>query len=81
MTRLKIDGQAMRLLRYLRDNPGASSLDIIRELRIVNTTGRISDLRRAGYVIECRRRPDGYVGYLVIEPKPVTAGVQEALSL
>lgn len=79
MTRLRMDGQAMRTLRYLREHPGSSSMDIVQNLAVLNTTGRISDLRRAGYVIECRRRPDGVDVYFVVEPRPVTAGVQEAV--
>lgn len=71
----------MRTLRFLREHPGASSLDITRELLVVNVTGRISDLRAAGYKVECRKRPDGYDGYVVVEPKPVTAGVQEGPAL
>ena len=59
--------QAVRLLRYLRLNPGATSLDIIRDLGCVNTTGRISDLRARGHVIECRRRADKFDGYWLIE--------------
>ena len=59
--------QADRLLHYLRLNPGASSLDIIRDLGVVNTTGRISDLRARGHVIDCRRRADRLLGYWVVE--------------
>ena len=59
--------QIDRLLHYLRLNPGASSLDIIRDLDVVNTTGRISDLRARGHVIECRRRADKYDGYWLVE--------------
>ena len=59
--------QTDRLLHYLRLNPGASSLDIIRDLTLVNTTGRISDLRARGHVIECRRRVDKFDGYWLVE--------------
>lgn len=77
--RLKPDGQAARMLRYLRDHPGASSLDITQAMFIVNVTGRVSDLRAAGYIVECRKRPDGRDGYVVIEPRAVTVGEQMAL--
>ena len=77
--RLRFDGQAMRTLRYLREHPGASSLEIVRDLRIINTTGRISDLRRAGYDVVCLRRPDGVDGYVVREPVAVTKGEQVAV--
>lgn len=78
---LRFDGQPMRVLRYLRDHPSATSLDITRDLFIPNVTGRVSDLRAAGYVVECRKRPDGYDGYIVIEPRPVDRGEQTALAL
>lgn len=47
--------QAERLLVYLSLNPGASSLEITRDLALVNVTGRISDLRAAGNAIEAKR--------------------------
>jgi hypothetical protein len=47
--------QVARLLSYLRGHPGASSLDIIRDVRIVNTTGRISDIRALGHTVEAVR--------------------------
>ena len=59
--------QPERLLRYLRANPGASSLEIVRDCLIVNTTGRISDLRAAGHRIDCRKRKDGYDGFYLVE--------------
>lgn len=49
------------LLWYLkqRGEHGATSLDIIRDCHIVNTTGRISELReqlrKVGKAIECRK--------------------------
>jgi hypothetical protein len=75
-TRLKPDGQAARLLRWLRDHPGASSLEITRDLFIVNVTGRVSDLRAAGYTVECRKGPDKRDRYFVIERTPVLTGTQ-----
>lgn len=77
MTRLKLDGQPMRVLRYLREHPGASSLELPQALYVVNVTGRVSDLRSAGYEIDCRRDPEGVDRYFVREarPEPVT-GVQ-----
>lgn len=63
--------QADRLLRWLRANPGASSIEITFALRIVNVTGRISDLRQEGFVIECVRGKDHVDRYHVVEPEPV----------
>jgi hypothetical protein len=68
--RLKLDGQAMRLLRWLRENNGASSLEVTQALSIVNVTGRVSDLRSAGYVIECRKGPDRRDRYFIREARP-----------
>ena len=59
--------QADRLLRWLRANPGASSLEMTLALGIVNTTGRISDCRAAGFVIECREDKAGVARYYVRE--------------
>lgn len=77
--RLRLDGQPMRLLRYLREHPGASSLEVTRDLYIVNVTGRVSDLRGAGYTVVCLRRPDGVDGYVVREKVAVTSGENVSL--
>jgi len=60
--------QADRLRDYLRDHPGASSLEITLDLAIVNVTGRISDLRSKGVDVICYRRQDGRDGYRINEP-------------
>lgn len=79
MSRLKPGGQPMRLLHYLREHPGSSSLEITGALRCVNVTGRVSDLRAAGYTVECRRL-DGTDRYYVVEIRPVPIeGVQMSL--
>lgn len=71
VTRLKPDGQPARLLRWLRDHPGATSLEITQALSIVNVTGRVSDLRKAGYTVDCRKAPVSRLNcYYVREPKP-----------
>lgn len=60
--------QADRLLAYLRANPGASSLEIVRDLSVVNTTGRISDLRARGFQIQCKPRSwDGNAGFWLVD--------------
>lgn len=59
--------QCDRLRDYLRDRPGASSLEITLDLAIVNVTGRISDLRAKGVEVECYRRKDGRDGYRLVE--------------
>lgn len=81
VTRIKPNGQPARLLRWLRDHPGATSLEITQALYVVNVTGRVSDLRKAGYRIDCRRDPNGRDAYFVVEPRPVTQGEQQAMAL
>lgn len=81
--RLKPDGQAARLLRWLRDHQGSTSLQITQALFVVNVTGRVSDLRRAGYRIDCRKDPQGHDAYYVVErdkPEPLT-GEQVGMAL
>lgn len=48
--------QTQRLVQYLRSHPGASGLELIAALTIVNHTGRISDARAAGFDIVCEKR-------------------------
>jgi len=50
--------QADRLVRFLREHPGSTSLEITYALQLVNVTGRVSDARADGYVIECRAVED-----------------------
>lgn len=76
---MKRPTQAQRLLTYLANHPGASSLEITLACDIVNVTGRVSDLRAAGHPIDCRRRDDGKDGYYIAPRRPVTAGTQEPL--
>lgn len=56
--------QSARLYAYLREHPGASSLEVTLDLGIVNVTGRVSDLRAEGIAVRCRTRSvdhrDGY---------------------
>jgi len=60
--------QTARLIAFLRTHPQATSLEITLACWIVNTTGRISDARAAGFVIECERRSDGRQGYRLVNP-------------
>jgi hypothetical protein len=70
--------QTERLLAFLKGNPGASSLEITLATRIVNVTGRVSDLRAAGHRIECVKDDDGVARYVVVH-RTVTKGEQVAL--
>ena len=61
--------QTDRLVRFLREHDGATSLEITLALAIVNVTGRISDARAEGFTIECRTRStDGRKGYFIVQP-------------
>lgn len=50
--------QTDQLIRFLRAHPGATSLDVTLNLGIVNVTGRISDMRQRGYIVDCEVRED-----------------------
>ena len=74
--------QADRLLRYLMENPGASSGEIQRALNITNATGRVSDLRARGHLIEKTRDSRGVFRYRVLQrPVQLTVdGREEAIA-
>lgn len=65
--------QEDRLLRYLEEHPGASSLEITIACSIVNVTGRISDLRARGIPVEAKRDGNGVYRYRVLRPVQLTA--------
>ena len=67
--------QTERLVRYLRANPGATSLQITHALALVNVTGRVSDARAQGIDIECRRE-NGLARYFVREHVAPLSGEQ-----
>jgi len=71
---MKPHSQGSRLLRYLREHPGASSLEITLALRIVNVTGRVSDLRAEGYDVKCAKDDEGVARYRVVE-QPTQLGL------
>ena len=69
--------QTERLIGFLRENPGASSLEVTLSCGIVNVTGRVSDIRaRPGLDVVCRKRRDKVSGYWLVE-----APVQMAVGL
>lgn len=77
---MKPNGQCARLLRFLREHPGASSLEITMALRIINVTGRVSDLREAGYTVLCIRDRQGVARYRIVErPTQLTIGGDEVV--
>ena len=63
--------QTNRLVTYLRYNPGASSYSITLACRIVNVTGRVSDARAQGHVIDAIRGEDGV---FVLPPRSAASG-------
>jgi hypothetical protein len=60
--------QADRVLRWLRENPGSSTLEIQRALGLTNATARISELRNEGHMFR-KVRVDGVYRYSVVEPR------------
>lgn len=58
--------QVDRLIAYLREHQGASSLEITLAIGCVNVTGRVSDARAAGHVIDCKRVA-GVFRYTLVE--------------
>lgn len=77
MKRTQVD----KLLAFIANNPGASSLDITLATRIVNVTGRVSDARLRGHNIACRPRDDGQPGYWIVPARVVTKGEQVGMAL
>ena len=69
--------QTERLVRFLQENQGATILDITRGLDpfVANPRARISDARKEGVVIECRKREDGRNGFWVRERFDGTLGL------
>lgn len=67
--------QTDTLLRYLRANPGATSLEITLATSLVNVTGRVSDARALGHTIDCRKRTDGRKGYWIVEKAQMDLGM------
>lgn len=61
------DTQVERLERWLRQNPGSSSIEITMALHCVNVTGRVSDLRARGVNVECYRDKKGVARYRIVE--------------
>jgi len=66
--------QEERILDYLETHPGASSMEITYALRIVNVTGRISDLRARGIHVEARRE-DGVHRYYLVGQRQIGLGL------
>jgi hypothetical protein len=54
-----------RVLRFLDENPGATSVEISRETCCLKYTSRVSDLRKLGFVIDCVRGADSFEHYFL----------------
>ena len=67
--------QTERLSAYLRTHPGATSLDVTIHLWIVNVTGRVSDLRKRGVDVQCRREAGVDRYYVVDHDEQTTMGL------
>jgi hypothetical protein len=68
--------QCERLLTYLRERGEVTSLGIVLDLRIINTTGRISDLRAQGHDIVGTRDEGGAWYYRLREARPAAVAGQ-----
>lgn len=68
--------QADRLLALLQreGDGGVTSLEIVQELKIINTTGRISDLRARGHRIDCKREGEYFV-FRLVPPEQSSLGL------
>jgi hypothetical protein len=62
--------QSDRMLRFIREHPSCSILDIVQGLDpfCANPRARISDLRAEGHVVSCVRDKAGVARYSVVEP-------------
>jgi hypothetical protein len=72
---VKPGGQCDRMYRFIKANPGVSSLEITQVLSIVNVTGRISDLRAEGIDVAVDRDRDGTVRYRIREAGQIELGL------
>lgn len=69
--------QPERLLAWIAENPGTTSLEITKALGIVTVTKRVSDLREMGYRIDAYRA-DGVWRYRLEGSTPVKPGAAPA---
>ncbi len=74
--------QSERILRFIRDNPGCTTMDLTLGLApfVSNPRARISDLRDAGHRIEAKRVGRGVWRYhLVTVPSQLSIDGSERL--
>ena len=70
--------QTDRVIRFLRDNPGCTTMELTLALSpfVANPRARISDARAEGFVIECRTRSsDHRKWYWLVEAGQRTLGL------
>ena len=75
--------QAERVERFIRANPGCTTMQIQRgcDPWISNPRARMSDLRARGVDVVCEKRPDGREGFRIREPRRADTGEQIGLPL
>lgn len=73
--------QVDRLVAYLRANPGATAMELIRELAMPKYTSRVSDARDRGINVVCVKGDDGLNRYYILEPLAPLTGTQTSLAL
>ena len=67
-----------RIVRWLRDHPSSSVMEIRFALFISNVTARMSDARKEGYEFAKWRDEHGVFRYRVREPGQGTLGLEVA---
>lgn len=67
-----------RIVRWLRDHPGSSVMEIRFALFISNVTARMSDCRKEGYEFAKWRDEHGVFRYRIREPGQGTLGLDVA---
>ena len=68
--------QSDRILAVLADGREHEMRDIHREAGFCRLNSRISELRKRGHVIECRREGADYI-YRLVTPEPVYACIPD----
>lgn len=61
----RLGKQQLRLLDRLRKGP-MTNVEAVVELRVMNTTARISELRQAGYDVKATRGAEGVWVYTLV---------------
>lgn len=63
-----------RVAAYLLSHQGATTMEVAIGVHpwVSNVRARVSELRKAGYHVEPRKRPDGRTGFYITDPDDLT---------